>query len=113
MTRRPGLRRLASAAAEKLRRPKPLRTARIKGCTKTVIVVKPPDPMFREAVFILREDYLTGDEANRRQLLLQARDVARRYTESLVPPVKRRFPIVRLLVCAAALLAIIKLLGVI
>lgn len=113
MTRRTGFRRLAASAAEKLRRPRLPRTARIKGCTKTVIVVKPPDPMFREAVFILREDYLTGDEANRRQLLLQARDAARSYTESLLPAEKRRFPITRLLVCAAALLAIAKLMGVI
>lgn len=106
-------RRLAAEIYARLRRLRRPETARVKGCVKNVIVVKPSDPMFREAVFILRDDYLTGDELNRQELLLQARSAAQRYTDSLIPPVHRRIRLMEILIIVAALLLILWLTGVI
>ena len=107
------LSRLIAGTAARLRRPHRPPAARVKGCMKNVIVSKPPDPMFREAVFILRDDYLMGDELNRQELLLQAREAAQSYVNSLAPPPRRRSPIVPVLVLAFALALILRLAGLI
>lgn len=67
-------------------RPAPRGGAAVKGCVKNVIVVKPGDPAFKEAVFILRDDYFSSSRLSRAALLSQARDAARRYTDSVAPP---------------------------
>ena len=107
------LRRLLAAAAARLRRRRRPAVAQVKGCMRNVIVVKPPDPMFKEALFILREDYFTGEELNRQELMLQAREAAQSYTASLIPPARRRISVLQILVVAAAGLAILRLMGVI
>ena len=68
--------------------------AAVKGCVRNVIVVKPDDPAFREAVFILRDDYFSSSRLSRAALISQARDAARRYTDSVVPPRKSPLPAV-------------------
>lgn len=45
---------LFTSLASRLRPAPRARRSRVKGCMRNVIVVRPPDPMFREAVFILR-----------------------------------------------------------
>ena len=55
------------------------RTEVIKGTASRVIVVKSPDPgIFREAFFILRDDYFSNRGISQEELLRQARQAARR-----------------------------------
>ncbi|MEA5152065.1 MAG: hypothetical protein VB039_05635 [Oscillospiraceae bacterium] len=51
----------------------------VKGCMRGVIVVKPPNPIFREAVFVLRDDYFLEPGLSREELLQQAKDAAGEY----------------------------------
>lgn len=56
----------------------------LKGTADRVIVIRDPVPgLFREAVFLLREDY--GEGLDRQELLLEARDAAFSYTASHLP----------------------------
>ena len=53
------------------------RTEVIKGTASRVIVVKSPDPgIFREAFFILRDDYFSNRGISQEELLRQARQSA-------------------------------------
>ena len=84
----------------------------VRGCARNVIVVRPPDKRFQEAVFILRDDYLLSPEADRDRLLREAREAAADYTASLLPT-RRRFPwwlLIPVLLAVAALA--LKLAGV-
>ena len=69
----------------------------LKGCMRQVIVVKPPDERFREAIFILRDDYLADPQADREALLRQAREAARRCAAQLAPAQRGRPRLVWLL----------------
>ena len=52
----------------------------IKGTTRSVIVVKSPDPkVFEEAIFIVREEYMRTGGVSRAQLLDDARRAADGY----------------------------------
>ncbi len=62
-----------------------------RGNMSNVIVVKAPAPCFREALFILRDDYLGDAGQNREALLLQAREAAASFTGPAAPPPPRRF----------------------
>ncbi len=55
----------------------------IKGCSKNVIVVKSPSPMFSEALFILRDEPFYEVGTDSKALLRQAHAAARQYTEPL------------------------------
>lgn len=70
------------------RRRSPAR-APIKGRMRNVIVIDPPDPIFAQAVFILRDDYFSQSPLSRVELLSQAREAAGKYTSSVLPPVRR------------------------
>ena len=48
----------------------------IKGRAANVIVVKSPDPMFSEAIFVLRSDAISGSGLSRAEILSQARRAA-------------------------------------
>ena len=89
------------------------RPGTLKGCVHNVIVVKPPDSRFREAVFILRDDYFLNEGVGEAELLRQAREAARDYTYEALPPVRLRFPWGLLLFTLSAALVTLKLLGVI
>ncbi len=85
--------------------------APVRGTVSGVIVVKAPAPCFREALFILRDEYLGEGTQSRDALLRQAREAAASYTGPASPPPPRRF-LWLLPLLAAALLAL-KLFGVI
>lgn len=52
----------------------------IKGCSKNVVVVKSPAPMFSEALFILKDEAFRDNTADRNALLNQAYEAARGYS---------------------------------
>ena len=76
----------------------------VRGTVSNVIVVKNPAPCFREALFILRDDYLSDPNRDREALLREARQAAADFTGV---PVKGRKPWLPALLplLAAALLA--------
>ena len=57
--------------------------APVRGTVSGVIVVKAPAPCFREALFILRDDYLA--EGDREALLRQAKEAAAEFTGPASP----------------------------
>lgn len=95
----------AASAAARARRRRPARPA-VQGRMRNVIVLKPDDPRFTEAVFILRDDYLLSGELNRRELLLQAREAAENCLQTVLPA-RRRGLSPLLLPAAAALGALL------
>lgn len=66
----------------------------VRGNMRRVIVVQPPDPMFTQAMFVLRDDYFQTPGISSQELLRQAREAARDYVEQAVPadPVRPVFP---------------------
>lgn len=57
----------------------------LRGNMRRVLVLRPPGDMFQEAVFILRDDYLSAPGQSRRELLRQARCAAEGFMASSVP----------------------------
>ena len=54
----------------------------VKGLSKKVIIVKSPDPkIFDQAIFIVRDDYLTTQGIDQKELLKQARRAASGYVD--------------------------------
>ena len=76
-------------------------SAKLKGKMQNIIVVKPPNPMFRQAVFFLRDDYFLSSDISRTELLRQAQDAAAGFVSKEVPEVKSRG---RIIIAAAALI---------
>lgn len=75
-------------------------SALLRGTSHRVIVVPSPDTrIFKEAVFILRDDYFT-DGVSESKLLREAEKCARSFTASAVPA-RRRVPW-GLVICALA-----------
>ena len=66
----------------------------VRGNMRRVIVVQPPDPMFTQAMFILRDDYFQTPGVSSQELLRQAREAARDYVDQAIPadPVRPVFP---------------------
>ena len=92
------------------------RTEVIKGTASRVIVVKSPDPgIFREALFILRDDYFLNRGISQEELLRQARQAAEGYVSSRLPPSPPRRGTGKLLLLlaalAAAVIVLLKLFG--
>ena len=56
----------------------------LRGNMRRAIVIKTPDDMFAEAVFILRDDYDTG--VSRGELLRQAKSAAEGHAQRALPP---------------------------
>ena len=88
----------------------------IKGTASRVIVVKSPDPgIFREAFFILRDDYFSNRGISQEELLRQARQSAEGYVRShspQSPPRPGPGKLLLLLVAvAAAVILLLKLFG--
>ena len=103
---RSSISRLFSAAAVRRRHRSRPTGPTLKGCMTNVIIVKPPDPRFKQAVFILKDDYFMNSDVSRRELLLQARDAARDYVLSVAPAPRKRFsPLLAALLAAAVVLA--------
>ena len=54
----------------------------VKGLSRKVIIVKSPDPkIFEQAIFIVRDDYLSTDGIGQKELLRQARQAANGYVD--------------------------------
>lgn len=52
----------------------------VKGLTRKVIIVKSPNPkIFEQAIFIVRDDYLSTQGVGQKELLRQAREAANDY----------------------------------
>ena len=65
----------------------------LRGTSHSIIVVTTPDPeIFREAMFILQDDYLRRPGAGKEELLRQARDAAEDYALRFVPAVSKKKP---------------------
>lgn len=63
----------------------------IRGTAHNIILVTSPDPeIFREAMFILQDDYMRRPGIGKEELLRQARDTAENYVLRFVPPDKGR-----------------------
>lgn len=92
----------------RLRRPRPARQrpGAPRGKLRNVIVVKPADPRFREAIYVLRDDYFADPDCDRAALLREAREAARRETGQALPPGPRFpfWPALALLLGAALIL---------
>ena len=57
----------------------------VKGVARRVVVVKSPDPkQFEQAIFLLREEAISG-EAPEEQVLRQAQQVANEYLRQAAP----------------------------
>lgn len=72
--------RLRSLLPRRERRPP------VRGTVSNVIVVKAPAPCFREALFILRDEYLNDGAQSREALLRQAREAAASFAGPASPP---------------------------
>ena len=62
---------------------------RLRGKLRRAVVVQTPDPMFSEAVFILRDEALREPGVSREELLRQAARAAESYTEDALPGMER------------------------
>lgn len=65
----------------------------IRGTSHNIILVTSPDPeIFREAMFILQDDYMRRPGVGKEELLRQARDAAENYALRFVPPARDKRP---------------------
>lgn len=85
----------------------------VRGVMGHVIVVTSPAPCFREALFILRDEYLDDEAQNREALLRQAREAASSFAGPGSPPPPRPLLWALLPLIALAALGALRLLGVI
>lgn len=60
-------------------------SVKLRGNIRSVIVVKPDDPMFDQAVFILNEDYIRGRDEPAKELMRQAKEAAAGCAHSYLP----------------------------
>ena len=93
----------------------PCRTVppRLRGKLRRAVVVPTPDPMFSEAVFILRDEALRDPGVSRDELLRQAARAAESYTEDDLPAAEGMSlrPLAAFLLGAAFALAAVWALG--
>lgn len=61
----------------------------LRGLSRRVVVVRPPGPVFEEAIFILREDYGLSPALSRKELLREAERAAGFYAAAVTK--RRRF----------------------
>ena len=57
----------------------------LRGNMRRALVVKPDDPMFAEALFVLRDDSFNTPGVSREELLAQAKAAAEEYTAAALP----------------------------
>ena len=100
---------------ERLKRDRPPRrhSPPLKGCMRHVIVVKPPDRRFREAMFILRDDYFLDGAVDEAELLRQAKAAAKDYVREAIPVRRSLAPWLLLALTLPAALLGLRLMGLI
>ena len=83
----------------------------VRGNMRRVIVVEPPDPMFSEAMFILRDDYFQTPGLSRQELLRQAQNAAQDFVGTAAPrePGRPIFPTAMSILARGAAAAILAL----
>ena len=83
----------------------------VQGNMRRVIVVEPPDPMFSEAMFILRDDYFQTPGLSRQELLRQAQNAAQDFVGTAAPrePGRPIFPTAMSIFALGAAAAILAL----
>ena len=93
--------------------PRRVRPPRLRGKLRRAVVVPTPDPMFSEAVFILRDEALREPGVSREELLRQAARAAESYTEDALPGMERVSlrPLAAFLLGAAVTLAVLWAVG--
>lgn len=82
-------------------------SAPIKGNMQNIIVVKPQNKMFSQAVFVLSDDYMRQSRLSSQELLRQAQEAAGEFAPVMLPRKRAASAlkiILILLVCAAFLL---------
>lgn len=72
-----------------VRAPSRTLTPRLRGKQRRAVVVPTPDPMFSEAVFILRDEALRDPGLDRDALMREAARAAESYTENALPAPER------------------------
>lgn len=94
----------------------PCRTVptRLRGKMRQAVVVPTPDPMFSEAVFILRDEKLRETGVSRDELLRQAARAAESFTEDALPGMERMSlrPLAAFLLGAAVTLLVLWAAGI-
>ena len=95
------------------RAPRRVLPPRLRGKLRRAVVVQTPDPMFSEAVFILRDEALREPGVSREELLRQAARAAESYTEDALPGMERMSlrPLAAFLLGAAVTLAVLWAVG--
>ena len=83
----------------------------VKGTMGRVIVVREPAPCFREALFVLRDDWLMDPQRDREELLREAREAAAAFSGAGSPPPPRRRLLWLLPVLMLAALVCLRLCG--
>lgn len=76
----------------------------LRGTQRQVVVVRSPDPkVFEEAIFIVREDFLSRPDRGRRELMLEARRAADSYVTATLGkrPLRLNLPAALYAACAA------------
>ena len=86
--------------------------APVRGTMGQVIVVREPAPCFREALFVLRDDWLMDPQRDREALLREAHEAAAAFTGPGSPPPPRRRLLWLLPLLALALLVCLRLCGI-
>ena len=74
------LSRLRSRFLPRRASPRPVR-----GTVSSVIVVREPAPCFREALFVLRDEYLADPSRDREELMREAREAAAAFSGAEAP----------------------------
>ena len=74
----------------------------IKGNVQNIIVVKPSNKMFSQAVFVLSDEYLRQSRLSSQELLRQAREAAGEYSGLISFPSRPGTGLKTVLVCLAA-----------
>jgi hypothetical protein len=96
-----------------MRTPRRTIPPRLRGKLRRAVVVPTSDPLFSEAVFILRDDALREPGVSRDELLRQAARAAESYTEDALPGMERVSlrPLAAFLLSAAVTLAVLWAVG--
>ena len=89
-----------SALLQRPRRAKGRYVPPVKGNMRSVVVIKPENEMFDQAVFILSDSYLRQHSASSEEILQQARNIVEQYRGNVPAPGGR----LRLLLWAILLL---------
>jgi hypothetical protein len=77
----------------------------VKGLSRKIIIVKSPDPkIFEQAIFIVRDEYLSAKGIDQKELMRQANEAASGYVDNAYGLNTFQFP--KMMIYAAVVLGI-------